>query len=104
MDSIHDSQVAVVLNSACKVGRAGISIDSVNMIIMAVRLKSTRMKLSSFCLICTVWVSFIASLIDHVKDTCSPLRQYPALGFYDNFLYQLLQISHLHNSNLHNSN
>src|SRR5450756_119678 len=77
MDSIHDAQVAVVLNSACKVGRAGISIDSVNIIIMAVRLKSTRMKLSSFCLICTVFVSFIAFLSLTCKRHIPPIASVP---------------------------
>jgi hypothetical protein len=80
MESIHDVHVAVVLNSAWMVGNAGISIDSVNITIMAIRLKIIRMELVPFCLICTVFVSFIATLSlttpkTHAARCVSALRQ-----------------------------
>ena len=51
MESIHDVHVTDELNSACMVGSAGISIDSVNITIIAMRLKMTRMKPVPFYLI-----------------------------------------------------
>jgi hypothetical protein len=57
----------VELNSACSVGSAGMSIDSVNITMMAIRFKMITMELVPLSLKCAFFASFMPCLSIFVK-------------------------------------
>src|SRR5665647_2858852 len=99
MESIHDVHVTDELNSACMVGSAGISIDSVNITIIAMRLKMTRMKPVPFYLIRAVFVSFIATHSLKMPKTYKTVARCLVPG-----CNLAVNISQLHIRDKHNNN